>query len=116
MSIIKSAISAATNKQPAPVVPGGPAYTLTSHVDGRNTILRVYENRIELERQKGMLQISKKGTGTETLPLRAVTSVTTKRGLLNTLVTVTVAGNEVQANVSHAEAEAVKQFILSRAF
>ena len=46
------------------------------------------------------------------IPIRAVTSVTTKKGLRNTRLTIIAAGNEIEANVGHDEAEAVKATIL----
>ncbi len=54
----------------------------------------------------------RKGAAAEMIPIRAVTSVTTKKGLRNTRLTIIAAGNEIEANVGHDEAEAVKATIL----
>ena len=46
------------------------------------------------------------------MPIRAITSVTTKKGLRNTKLVVVAAGNTIEANISHDEAAAVKATIL----
>lgn len=46
------------------------------------------------------------------IPIRAVTSVTTKKGLRNTRLVIIASGNTIEANIAHDEAESVKATLL----
>lgn len=97
---------------------------LTSHIAGRNAEVAIYPDRIEWERQGrvtatralgGALLTGslRKGGGTETIPVKAITSVTTRKdGLRNWAVSVITAGNTLDMRVSKTEAEQVRATLL----
>lgn len=91
----------------------------TSHIAGKNASVSIYEDRIEWEQKGRMtatrvltgaaLVVGRKGGGTEMIPIRQITSVTTRKdGLTNWAVRVITSGNTVDMRVSKAEAEQVK--------
>lgn len=103
-----------------------PIYTFTSHVQGKNAQVSIFEDRIEWVVARGVSGakvtagvltggLSMLATGvkngkaaSEMIPVKAMTSVTTKRdGMLNSKVSVITAGNTVDFRVSHAEAATV---------
>ena len=105
-------------------------FTFTSHIDGKNAKVAVYQDRIEWVRPRGVsggkltagimtAGVSflatgfKNGkSGTEMIPVKSMSSVTTSRdGLLNTKVSVITSGNTVDFRVSHAEAAKVKEVL-----
>jgi hypothetical protein len=114
-------------------VSDAPLLELTSHTDGKNAKVRIYPDRIEWERGKsvsggkiaagimtGGLSLaatgvrSRKGAGTEMIPIHQVTSVTSKRdSMLNDAVSVVTAGNTVDFRVSRAEAQQLTALLLS---
>lgn len=104
-----------------------PLYTFTSHILGKNAKVSIYTDRVEWAVARGvsgakvtagvmtaglsMLATGVKNgkAGTEMIPVKSITSVTTKRdGMLNSKVSVITAGNTVDFRVSHAEAQIVK--------
>lgn len=104
-----------------------PIHTFTSHTGGKNARVSIYPDRIEWELQRGVSGgkltaglmtggLSLLATGfkngkssSETIPVRQITSVTTRRdGMLNTVVSVVTAGNTVDFRVSHSEAKEVR--------
>lgn len=102
----------------------GVLYQFTSHTKGKNAQVSIYPDRIEWVRDKkrsktaafstmgASLLTSKKQGASEMMPMRAVTSVATKRdGMRNTIVSVIAAGNTVDFRVSHDEAENVKSAV-----
>lgn len=109
-------------------MPDSPILEFTSHIAGKNAIVRVYSDRIEWER-KGMggalrhgmavatIGLSYAATGvsqkreTEVIPMRSVSSVKTKKGMMNTLVTIITTGNSIEMNVSHKEAKQVSDTV-----
>lgn len=105
-----------------------PLMSFTSHIDGKNAKVSLYGDRIEWTR--GGLSVGKLAAATMTLGasalvtgvsnkdtnavlLRQVQGVTTKKGVLNTAVTVAAGASSVSFNCSHAEAEQFKQSVLS---
>lgn len=94
--------------------------TFTSHIAGKNAQVSIYDDRIEWEREGRMtatrvlsgaalLGVGRKGGSTEMIPIKAVTSVTTKKdGLRNWAVSIVTAGNTIDMRVSKGEAEQVK--------
>lgn len=107
-----------------------PIHEFTSHVQGKNAKVRIYPDRIEWSlarnsKAKAALGIMTVGTsllatgikgkgsaGTEMIPMRSVSSITTRRdGMLNTIVSVITSGNTIDFRVSHSEAEQVKATI-----
>ena len=104
-----------------------PFFTFTSHIDGKNAAVSVFQDRIEWIRPRGVsggkltaglltggMSLLATGfkngkSGTEMIPVKSMSSVTTSRdGLLNTKVSVITSGNTVDFRVSHAEATHVK--------
>jgi hypothetical protein len=105
-------------------------YTFTSHIEGKNAKVSVFPDRLEWIKPRGIsagkitaglatggLSIFATGvkngkTGTEMIPIKSISSVTTKRdGLLNTLVSVITSGNTIDFRVSHTEAAAMKEVL-----
>lgn len=96
----------------------------TSHIAGKNAKVAIYPDRIEWERQGRMTATrvlsgaalvghARKGGSTEMIPVRAITSVTTKKdGLRNYAVSVIAPGNSIEMRVSKDEAERVKSTLL----
>jgi hypothetical protein len=108
----------------------------TSHIRGANAKVWVYADRIEWSSAKGVsagkitagiltggvsLAVTGVGRGgyttgakkgTEVIPLRAVTSVTTRRdGALNSVLAVSTPAGVVDMRIAHKEAERAKQTI-----
>jgi hypothetical protein len=104
-----------------------PLYQFTSHIAGKNATVRIYPDRVEWEKQRGvsggkvtagimtagisMLATGVKNgkAGSEMIPVKSMTSVTTARdGMLNSKVSIITSGNTVDMRVSHKEAETVR--------
>lgn len=106
-----------------------PVLQFTSHIGGKNAKVSVFRDRIEWSRKgwigaktrhitgAATLGMSYLVTGVKTLddgeviPIKAISSVTSKRGMLNTLLTFITTGNTIEMNVSHKEAAAVKDLV-----
>jgi hypothetical protein len=98
--------------------------TVTSHIGGKNATVAIYPDRIEWERAgritatrvltgAALVGKGRKGGSTEMIPVRAITSVTTKKdGLTQWAVSVIAPGNSVDMRVSKAEAEQIKSLLL----
>ncbi|MDF2578478.1 MAG: hypothetical protein K0S49_57 [Microbacterium sp.] len=108
-----------------------PLYQFTSHTEGKNATVRIYPDRIEWDRARGvsgakvtagimtaglsMLATGVKNgkAGSEMIPVRSISSVTTSRdGMMNSKVSVITSGNTVDFRVSHKEAETVKATLI----
>lgn len=108
-----------------------PLLEITSHIDGKNAKVRVYPDRVEWERgksvNKGLLIgtmgmsalagpagiMTRKGSGTEVIPMRSISSVTTRRdSMLNDIVSVITSGNMIDMRCSKSEAAQLKSLIL----
>ncbi len=103
-----------------------PLYEFTSHVAGKNAKVGVFADRIEWTKAGSALGRATAATFTvglsllggkkehnEMIPMRAITSVSTKKdGLMNSKVVVQSAGAAVDFRVSHAEAAKVKAAIM----
>ena len=104
-----------------------PLLEFTSHIEGKNAIVSIYPDRVEWLKPRGvsgakvtagimtaglsMLATGVKSgdAGTEMVPIRSISSVTTRRdGFLNTIVSVIASGNTVDFRIAHKEAERVK--------
>jgi hypothetical protein len=98
--------------------------TFTSHIHGKNAKVSVYPDRIEWE-QPGRVTLTRLATGgaltggvrkggsTEMIPVRAVTSVTTRKdGMRNSVVSLIASGNTIDTRVSHSEADQLKRTLL----
>lgn len=108
-----------------------PLYEITSHIEGKNAKVRVYPEYVEWERGKsvsgakvtaailtgGMSAAAtglrtRKNAGTETIFMRSITSVTTKRdSFANDVVKIVASGNTIDMRCSRAEAQRLKQLI-----
>lgn len=124
---------------PAPAAPspasagGGPLLQFTSHIAGKNAQVSIYPTHVEWERggKFGALQAGaaaatmglslaakagrsgSKGAGTEMIPIKSISSVTTKKdGLTNWAVSIIASGNSIDMRVSKAEAEQVRALLL----
>lgn len=104
--------------------------SFTSHIAGKNAKVEIYTDRIEWERPRGVSAakvtagiftggasllatgVKNGNSGTEMIPIRSVSSVTTRRdGILNTVVSVITSGNTIDFRVSHSEAKNVKALL-----
>lgn len=96
----------------------------TSHIHGKNAKVAIYPDRIEWE-QAGRITATRvltgaalvtgarKGGSTEMIPIKAITSVTTRKdGLRNYAVSVITAGNTVDMRVSKDEADRIKSTLI----
>lgn len=106
-----------------------PVLRFTSHIGGKNAKVSVYRDRIEWSRKGWIGARTRHITGAATLgmsylvtgvktrddgeviPIRTISSITSKRGMLNTLLTFIATGNNIEMNVSHKEAAAVKDLV-----
>lgn len=105
-----------------------PLHTFTSHIGGKNAVVSLYADRIEWTRPRGISSgkitagvltmglstlatgVRNGKTGTEMIPIKNVTSVTTQRdGIANSKVSVITSGNTVDFRVSHKEAATMKE-------
>lgn len=106
-----------------------PVLRFTSHIAGKNARVSVYRDRIEWSRKGWVGATARHTAGAltagasylftgvktkddgEMLPIKAISSITSKRGMLNTLLTFVTTGNTLEMNVSHKEAAAVKDLV-----
>lgn len=107
-----------------------PFFTFTSHIDGKNAKVSVFQDRIEWVKPRGVsggklaagfmtagmsllaTGVKSGKSGTEMIPIKSMSSVTTSRdGLLNTKVSVITSGNTIDFRVSHSEAAQVKNVL-----
>lgn len=107
-----------------------PLMSFTSHIDGKNATITLYGDRIEWRRKSIMSTGAKAALGAATMGMsllatgvkgkdegnmvliKAVQGVTTKKGLMNTQVTVSAGASSVAFNCSHGEAEGFKRNVL----
>jgi hypothetical protein len=101
-----------------------------SHIEGKNANVDVYVDRVEWDRPRGLsgtklttgvltVGLSLIGTGvrsgkggSEVIPVKAISSVTTKRdGLRFTEVQLTCSGNLISFRVSHNQTQAAKELL-----
>lgn len=94
--------------------------TFKSHISGKNADVTIYPDRIEWEQQgritatrvltgAALVTGARKGGSSEMIPIRAITSVTTKKdGLRNHAVSIITGGNTIDMRVSKGEAEQIK--------
>lgn len=101
-----------------------PIHSFTSHVAGKNANVSIYSDRVEWTRGGvsggkllagaatmgwSLLKTGVRNKDTEMIPVRSITSITSKKGMANTTVSVIVPGNAVDFRVSHGEAKTVKE-------
>lgn len=97
--------------------------TFTSHIAGKNATVQIHEDRIEWQQQgkvsalkvatgAALIAGARKGGSSEMIPIRRITSVTTRKdGLRNYAVSIVTAGNTIDMRVSKDEAERVKSTV-----
>lgn len=104
-----------------------PIYEFMSHIEGKNAKVQIWSDRIEWERKAvssrkvaagamtlglTLLASGIRGKDTDLVPMKSVTSVTSKKGAgFNTVVRVNTAGGAVEFRVAHKEAEAARKVI-----
>jgi hypothetical protein len=101
-----------------------PLHAFTSHIAGKNANVAIYPDRVEWTKAGlsggkllagamtaglSMLATGVRNKDTEMIPVRSITSITSKKGLTNTTVSVIVPGNTIDFRVSHGEAKTVKE-------
>jgi hypothetical protein len=109
-----------------------PLLVFKSHIGGKNSDVTVYADRIEWDQAGGISAgklaggvmtagtsllvtgVRKGHRGSEVIPIKAVSSVTTSRdGLRFTLVRVICSGNTIDFRVPHADAPGIKDLVMS---
>jgi len=86
-----------------------PLLTVESHDEGRNAIVSVYADRIERVKERSRMSIRRASQDAETIPLRQIASVETKKdGMRYTQVVVVTAGNRITFRCKHDEAKQLK--------
>ena len=105
-------------------------YTFVSHVEGKNAKVTIYVDRVEWEKPRGIsggkvtagimtgglsllaTGIGRGDSGTEMIPIKSISSVTTKRdGMLNSIVSIICAGNTITFRCGHNEAAQAKDIL-----
>jgi hypothetical protein len=89
-----------------------PLMVVTSHDPGRNAIVSLYVDRIEREKERHPLAVSRASREVEVIPLSNVSHVGARKAGIRTNVTVTVAGEEIIFRVSHQEARTLRDAIV----
>jgi len=79
----------------------------TSHIEGRNAKVAIYEDRIEWGRQR--MSLSGKRLDTNMVPIRQIQGVTTHRaGMLYTVVKVATGADTIEFRVTKPQAGEIK--------
>jgi hypothetical protein len=88
----------------------GPLMEFTSHIEGRNAKVAIYEDRIEWGRQR--VTMTGKRLDTNMVPIRQIQGVTTHRaGMLYTVVKVATAADTIEFRVTKPQAGEIKDTI-----
>lgn len=107
-----------------------PLYRFKSHIDGKNADVSIFVDRIEWSRKGGVSTakvlgaamtagmslvatgVSKRGSNSEMIPVKSLTSVISERdGLRFWKVTVTALGNSIDFRCDRSEADEVKRLL-----
>lgn len=87
-------------------------FSAQSHEAGRNSQVRLYDNRLERVRAARLGSLSKASQDAEVTPLRAISSVESKKdGMILTKVTVFASGNNIEFRLTHADAARFKAML-----
>lgn len=105
----------------------GALMSFKSHINGKNADVQIFRDRIEWKMARGVsggkltagvltggasllvTGVKNGKAGTEMIPMKAISGVTTKRdGMINTVVTVTSSSQAIGFRVSHKEAEQIR--------
>src|SRR6266536_2546379 len=88
----------------------GPLMEFTSHIEGRNAKVAIYDDRIGWGRQR--ITLSGKRLDTNMVPIRQIQGVTTHRaGMLYTVVKVATAADTIEFRVTKPQAGEIKDTI-----
>ena len=106
-----------------------PLYEFTSHINGKNAKVQIWPDRVEWDRKAvsggkvaagimtfgtSTLFTGLRGKDTEMIPIRSISSVTSKKGMgLQTVVSIITSSNTIEMRVAHKEADKVKSTIMS---
>jgi len=109
-----------------------PILEITSHIDGKNAKVRVYPDRVEWERPRGVsvakvtagvmtgglsllaTGVGRSKAGVEVIPMRSISSVASRRDtMLNDVVSITTSGNTIDLRCSKKEADQLRSAILA---
>jgi hypothetical protein len=91
-----------------------PLLVVTSHDEGRNASVRLWPDRIEREKARSRTSLSRARQDTEVTPVKAVSSVQTKKdGLRFTKVIVFATGNTIEFRLSHDEAHRFRDAVMA---
>ena len=105
-----------------------PLYRFTSHVEGKNPKVTIYSDRIEWEKYQvsggkvaaGLMTggmsllftgLASKDAGSDMIPIRALTSVSTRRDGAYWVVAVVAPGSVIEFRVSKSDAERAKNIL-----
>jgi hypothetical protein len=107
-----------------------PLYNFKSHIEGKNADVSIFADRIEWSRKGGVSTakvlgaamtvgmslvatgVSKRGSNSEMIPVKSLTSVISERdGLRFWKVTVTASGNSIDFRCDRSEADEVKRLL-----
>ena len=98
----------------------------TSHIQGKNAKVAIYPDRIEWERgglsmkkltagaATGGISLLKTGVSnksSEMIPIKAIGGVSSKKGMMNTVVSVASSSGTIDFRCSHAEADKGKALL-----
>jgi hypothetical protein len=88
----------------------GPLMEFTSHIEGHNAKVAIYEDRIEWGRQR--VTLVGRRLDTNMIPVRQIQGVTTHRaGMLYTVVKVATGADTIEFRVTKAQAGEIKATI-----
>lgn len=110
-----------------------PAFSFTSHVAGRNARVDVYPSHINW-RSRPVLPawalllimlctafisllfkpLRTFRSATSSIPMKAITGVTSEPSRLQSKLTIIAPGTVIEARIAQTEADAIRQYILSR--
>lgn len=90
----------------------GALFVGTSHDSGRNAIVALYPDRIERVQAKSRASLSRARQEVEITPVRAISSVQTKKdGALYTKVFVYASGNNIEFKFTHGDANRFRSIV-----
>ena len=124
------AATVASQDEATAYAPDGALMSFKSHINGKNADVQIFADRIEWKLARGVsggkltagvltggasllvTGVKNGKAGTEMVPMKAITGVTTKRdGMINTIVSVTSSSQAIGFRVAHKEAEQIKNLL-----
>jgi hypothetical protein len=83
----------------------------TSHDEGRNAVITLYQDRIERRRGAKLSPLSFARQDMEETPLRAISSIGARKDGIRTKVTIYASGNNIVFRFDHNEAERFRRVL-----